>query len=63
MISPTIWGVVAEVGFEPTSLGHEPSKEPLLYSAIFTRHFLYVALPIELLNLSIKIGFEPITDI
>ena len=29
--------LVAEVGFEPTSLRYERNKEPLLYSAIFTR--------------------------
>lgn len=26
--------VIAEAGFEPTSSGHEPDKEPLLYPAI-----------------------------
>ena len=39
MISPTIWRVVAEVGLEPTSLGHEPNKEPLLYSASYQDTF------------------------
>ena len=29
--------LVAEAGFEPASLRYERNKEPLLYSAIFTR--------------------------
>lgn len=54
---------LAEVGFEPTSLGHEPSKEPLLYSASYQDTFLIVALPFELLlhNVVEKMGLEPIT--
>ena len=32
--------MVAGIGFEPTSLGYEPSEEPLLHTAMYNKSVL-----------------------
>ena len=54
--------MVAGVGFEPTSVGHEPTKEPLLYPAISRQPRVFKAFWIDALasfsSLVMKYGRE-----